>query len=87
MIEMTVTDFARNLRKIFDRLEHQGEEIILIRNNQRIARIIPGSSRLTAREAMGDLYHTISAEAAKDWVKEGRIKGSISSELENVWDL
>ena len=87
MIEMTVTDFARNLRKIFDRLVHQKEEIILTRNKQRIARIIPGTSNLTAREAMSDLYRTIPEDAAKAWIEEGRVKGTIDEELPDKWDL
>jgi antitoxin (DNA-binding transcriptional repressor) of toxin-antitoxin stability system len=86
MIEMTVTDFARNLRKIFDRIVHQREEIVLLRNKQRIARIIPGTSNLTAREAMGDLYRTIPEDAAKAWVEEGRVEGTIDEEVENKWD-
>jgi hypothetical protein len=87
MIEMTVTDFSRNLRKIFDRLLHQREEIVLIRNKQRIARIIPGTYNLTAREAMSDLYRTIPEDAAKEWVEQGKVKGTIDEELEDKWDL
>ena len=86
MIEITVTDFSRNLRKIFDRIEHQREEVVLIRNNQRIARIIPGTSHLTAREAMSDLYQTISEEAAETWLKDSRIDKKIGDELEDKWD-
>jgi antitoxin (DNA-binding transcriptional repressor) of toxin-antitoxin stability system len=52
MVEMSVTDFARNLRNVLDRIEHNGEQIILHRNKHRIAQIIPGSPYLTAHEAM-----------------------------------
>ncbi len=85
MIEITVTKFSRNLRKMFDRIEHGKEEIILVRKKQRIARIIPGASRLTAREAMGSLYKTLSEAAAKNWLEESRLPDTLESR-ENKWD-
>ena len=86
MIEVSVTEFARNLRTYFDQLEHHRDEIVLIRNNHRIARIIPGSSRMGALEAMGDLYSTLSEEAGEDWLTESRLPASISEEVSNPWD-
>jgi len=86
MTEMTVTEFSRNLRAIFDRIEHNGEEVILIRNNHRIARIIPGSPSLSALEAMNDLYSTISEDAAVDWDEDRKVKSSIDEEIHDPWD-
>ena len=86
MIEMSVTEFARNLRSVFDRIEHNGEEIVLIRNRHKIARIIPGSPYLTATEAMGDLYRTISPEAAASWVEESKMKSTLEEEMKDPWD-
>jgi len=54
MTIMTTTEFAKNIKKTLDRLEFGGEEIILVRNKNKIARIIPGSPHLTAIEALGD---------------------------------
>ncbi len=42
MAEMTITEFSLNLRTIFNRIEYKNEEIVLIRHNHRIARVIPG---------------------------------------------
>ena len=86
MIEISVTKFSRNLRKIFDRIEHQREEVILIRNKQRIARIIPGETHLKATEAMSDLYQTITDEAAETWLKDSRIEHSLKDEMVDKWD-
>ena len=85
MIEMSVTEFSRNLRNVFDRIEHNREEIVLIRNNHKIARILPGSSHLTAIEAMGDLYRTLSPEAGKNWVKDSRMKNTLKDEMTDKW--
>jgi len=86
MTEMTVTDFARNLRKAFDRVEHRGEEIVLVRNKHRIARIVPGLPQLDAIEAMGDLYRTLPESAAATWVSDGRLTDTIEQESRNAWD-
>ena len=86
MVEMTVTEFSRNLSTIFDRIEYKNEEIVLLRHNHRIARLIPGSFALTALEAMGDLYRTLPEDAGKDWLEESIIPGSIDSEMRNPWD-
>ena len=86
MVEMTVTEFSRNLSTIFNRIEYKNEEIVLLRHNHRIARLIPGSFALTALEAMGDLYRTLSEDAGKDWLEESIIPGSIDSEMRDPWD-
>jgi antitoxin (DNA-binding transcriptional repressor) of toxin-antitoxin stability system len=86
MIEMSVTDFARNLGTVFDRIEHNGEQIILRRNKHRIARIIPGSPYLTAQEAMGDLYRTISDEADATWFAENRLASTLKDDSYNPWE-
>jgi antitoxin (DNA-binding transcriptional repressor) of toxin-antitoxin stability system len=84
MIEMTVTEFARNMRSVFDRIEHNTEEIILFRNKHRVARIVPGSPHRTALEAMGDLYRTMPSKAGDGWVRQSRIPGSIK-EMRDPW--
>jgi antitoxin (DNA-binding transcriptional repressor) of toxin-antitoxin stability system len=83
---MTATEFAKNIKKTLDRLEFGGEEIIVTRNNQAIARIIPGSHHMTALEAMADIYQTLPPDAAKDWLKESRLRGKLSEEIRDPWD-
>ena len=83
---MTATEFAKNIKKTLDRLEFGGEEIIVIRNNHKIARLIPGSHHLTALEAMADLYQTLPPDAASDWAKESRMRGKLSEEIRDPWD-
>jgi len=87
MVEMTVTEFSRNLSTVFDRIEYKHEEIVLVRHNHRIARVIPGSFTLTALEAMGDLYRTLPEDAGKDWLKDSSFPGNVDSEMRNPWDV
>ena len=85
MITMTVTEFAKKLKKTFDLVEYKGEEIVLVRNKHKIARILPGSPYLTAVEAMSDLFRTLPEDAARDWEKESRIDSTIK-DMKDPWE-
>jgi antitoxin (DNA-binding transcriptional repressor) of toxin-antitoxin stability system len=83
---ITATEFAKNIKKTLDRLEFAGEEILIIRNNNKIARLIPGSAHLTALEAMADLYQTLTPEAGQSWLEDSRMPAHLSDELRDPWD-
>ena len=85
MISLSTTEFARKIKSMLDLVEYKGEEIILIRNKHKIARIVPGSPHLTAIEAMSDLYRTLPEDAAVEWEKDGRVVGNLS-EVTNPWE-
>ena len=87
MATITATELARNFRAMFDKVEFKKEELIVIRNNHEVARIIPGPSRMTALEAMSDIYSTLSEDAAKEWLKDSRLKSKLKSEMRDPWDI
>ena len=79
MRTITATELARNLRRVLDRLAIEGEEIVIERNREQVARLLPGLARQTALEAMADLYRTLPEDAAATWEadsRRGRWKGS-----------
>ncbi|MBI2335202.1 MAG: type II toxin-antitoxin system Phd/YefM family antitoxin [Deltaproteobacteria bacterium] len=90
MREVSSTELARQLSQVLDLVESKGEEIVIVRNKQRIARILPGPVRMTALEALSDLYRTLPEQAAKGWVKESR-HSSLGKQnlnlLKNPWDI
>ena len=67
MKRITVTELARNLRQVLDRLTTDGEEVVIERNHQQVARLVPNPERQSAREAMADLYRTLPEKAARGW--------------------
>jgi antitoxin (DNA-binding transcriptional repressor) of toxin-antitoxin stability system len=89
MKTITATDLARNLRRILDRLAIEGEEIVIERNHEQVARLLPGPARQTALEAMADLYRTLPVDAAATWEadsRKGRWKGSrLDKGIRNPW--
>ncbi|ADE14632.1 prevent-host-death family protein [Nitrosococcus halophilus Nc 4] len=86
-ISVNATEFVRNFRKFLDSLELTGEEIVIVRNHQEVARLIPGPAHQTALEAMADLYRTLSKEAAADWITDSRRSGeaTLDEEIQNPW--
>ena len=68
MTTMTVTDFARNLSRVIDRLEHGGEEIVIMRNRHPVAKLIPGAPEMRALDAFADLFGIIPDVVGKSWL-------------------
>jgi antitoxin (DNA-binding transcriptional repressor) of toxin-antitoxin stability system len=87
MLQITATELARKFKQMMNLVEFQGEELIIIRNNHQVAKIVPGPATMTALEAMSDLYRTLPDDAGADWVKESR-PGLIDKidKLRNPWD-
>lgn len=85
MLSLSITEFSRKLKDMLDLVEFKGEEIVLIRNKHKIARITPGSPHLTAIEAMSDLYKTLPDDAGITWTKDSRIEGT-AKELRDPWE-
>ena len=89
MKTITATHLARNLRRVLDRLAVEGEGIVIERNRQQVARLLPGPARQTALEAMADLYRTLPDDSAATWEadsRKGRWKGSrLDKGLRDPW--
>ena len=64
MRTITATELARNLRRVLDRLAIDGEEIVVERQSEKVARLLPGPARQTALQAMAELYRTLPDDAA-----------------------
>ena len=70
MTSMTVTDFARHLSRVIDRLEHGGEEIVLLRRNHAVAKLIPGAPSVTALDAFSDLFGILPEAEGAEWLRD-----------------
>ena len=90
MKTMTVTEVAQNFSSVMDGVESNQEEIVLIRDNKPVGRIVPEPPGMTALEVFADLYRTLDDETADELLKGinkfrdgdwGRIK-----ELRDPWD-
>ncbi len=86
---LNVTEVARNFSAVLDRLEQEQEDVVLIRNHRRIARLVPEPPEQDALGMLGDLYRTLDEETAQALataVNRGRDhKKNRLSDLPNPW--
>ena len=89
MKTLSVTEVARNFRKVLDAVEHGQEEIVLVRNRKQVARLVPEPPCENAIEVFGDLYRTLdtlTADALTTVVSRARrSRAGRVSELRNPW--
>ena len=89
MRTLSVTQVARNFSAVMDEVERDQEEIILVRNQRTIARLVPESAAQGALEVLGDLYRTLDDDTADalgkaiGLVRKGR--GKTLNTLRNPW--
>ena len=60
----SVTDVARNFSAVLDALERDQEEVVLVRNQRHVARLVPEAPYQDALSVFGDLYRTLDDETA-----------------------
>src|SRR3989442_3328603 len=75
MKPLTVTEVARNFSAVMHRLEAEQEEVVLIRNNKPIARLVREPPAQNGLEVLGDLYRTLddeTADALIEAIKSGK---------------
>jgi antitoxin (DNA-binding transcriptional repressor) of toxin-antitoxin stability system len=58
MKTLSVTEVARNFSTMLDRVERDQEEIVLVRDQRTIARLVPEGPQQDALAVFGDLYRT-----------------------------
>jgi antitoxin (DNA-binding transcriptional repressor) of toxin-antitoxin stability system len=61
---LSVTHVARNFSAVLDAVERDQEEIVLVRNQRHVARLVPESPPQDALSVFGDLYRTLDDETA-----------------------
>jgi prevent-host-death family protein len=89
MKTLSATEVARNFSAVLDALERDQEEVILVRNQRPVARLVPEAPQQDALSVLGDLYRTLDDEtadalsAALTSVRKSR-RGRVS-ELRNPW--
>jgi antitoxin (DNA-binding transcriptional repressor) of toxin-antitoxin stability system len=85
MQTITATDLSRNFRVMLNRVEFQHEELLIMRNNFPVARLVPGPATMTAAEAFADLYRTLPVDAGKTWLSDSRLDGTHNDEMRDPW--
>jgi prevent-host-death family protein len=69
---MSATEVARGFSRVLNALEHGGEEIVVVRNNQPVAKLVPGAPRMTALEALADIHRMLDDGEGDAWLADAR---------------
>jgi antitoxin (DNA-binding transcriptional repressor) of toxin-antitoxin stability system len=85
MQTITATDLSRNFRVMLNRVEFQREELLIVRNNCPVARLIPDLGKMTAVEAFSDLYRILPHEAGENWLADSRLEDDNTGEVRDPW--
>lgn len=85
MQTITATDLSRNFRVMLNRVEFQHEELLIVRNNCPVARLVPDHGIMTAAEAFSDLYRTLPQEAGENWLSDSRLDDDQTGEVRDPW--
>lgn len=64
MKRLSATEVARNFSAVLDAVERDPEEIVLIRNQRQVARLVPEAARQDALAVFGNLYRPLDEETA-----------------------
>jgi antitoxin (DNA-binding transcriptional repressor) of toxin-antitoxin stability system len=87
MKTVTTTEFAENASRILEHVESGDEEIVIVRDDHPVARLIPSNAGMTVREAFGDLPGLLTDEEAEAWLRDAEgADRSLDQELRDPWE-
>ncbi len=87
MKTLTATNVSRNFSRVLDEVTHRGEEITITRNKQPVAKLVPGVPRMSALEALSDIYQTIDPDEGREWIEDiGEMNDLLSDGIKDPWE-
>jgi len=90
MKTVLVAEAVRNFSAVLVSLESKQEEILLVRNDHPVARLVPEPESMDAVSVFGDLHGTLDDETASEMlrgIEASRSKSIMTiNQLRNPWD-
>ena len=86
MTTMTATECSRNFSAVLDKLEFGREPVEIVRNKHVVAKMIPGTRALSARDVMTDLFGILSDEEGLAWTADCQgADQALEKEMRDPW--
>ncbi len=70
MKTLTATEVSRHFSRVLDDLERGGDEVVILRGKHPVAKMVPGAPRMTALEALSDIYRTLDDTEGRTWLED-----------------
>lgn len=83
---MTNVEFASEVHRVLRDVEETPEEVVIMRDDRPIARLVPGVPVMTAREAFKGLAGLLTDEEGEAWLRDMEgFDRPLSEELRDPW--
>ena len=90
VVSLKLAEAVRNFSAVLVSLESEQEEILLVRNDHPVARLVPEPESMDALGVFGDLHGTLDEETADEMLRGIEASRSNSNmtlkQLRNPWD-
>ena len=84
---VTVDQLSKGLRRILADAERSGEEVVIVRDDRAVARLLPETPGMTAREFFGDLPGMLTADEGEAWLRDaGEIDQVLDQGIRDPWE-
>jgi len=84
---MMATDFGRDAERALEHVEKENEEVVIMREEIPVARLVPGGRPMTLREAYHLFHGRLTEEEGEAWLRdmEGADR-ALDEELRDPWE-
>lgn len=83
--QVTATELSRNFSDYINRVELNGEEFTVIRNDRQVATLSPTPLGRNARDVFDTLFGVLPEAAARTWLADAKPPRRRKSELRDPW--
>lgn len=84
---MMAADFTRDAARVLDDVEKDNEEVVIMRDETPVARLVPGGRLMTLREAFHRLRGRLTDAEGEAWLRDMEgFDRPLSEELRDPWE-
>ena len=84
---MMAADFTRDAARVLDQVEKDNEEVVIMRDETTVARLVPGGRSETLREVYHRLHGLLTDEEGEAWLRDMEgFDRPLDEELRDPWE-
>ena len=84
---MVAADFTRDAARVLEQVEKDNEEVVIMRDETPVARLVPGGRAMTLREVYHRFHGRLTDEEGEAWLRDMEgFDRPLSEELRDPWE-